>query len=412
MQLIELFKSAIQSLKANKKRSFLTIIGIMIGIAAVIAILGIGDGITKTMYDKFGNNAKQGQQTTEIAYDPDNINSAVYGFTQEQVDDINTQFGGEVKKVEIEQETDNLSTQADVGDTTTKVSLSLLKKPTHAIKLIAGKNFTKQDLATGQANALMSESMAKKQYGTAQNALGTTVTVNNVTYKVTGVYKTQAQFTADGDQNSYGVNLLLPKALYYQENSVKEGDTLKLTFSQGANASAISRKVAKYLKKNSPAATQGTYQYLDMEKALKQFSSQMSIITTFISFIAAISLFIAGIGVMNMMYISVSERTQEIGIRLAVGATPFNIMMQFLVEAVILTLTGGLLGFLGGAGLAHLLAPLLSNAIGGGSGIHIHAHVSLNAFLLAFGTSAAVGLIFGILPARQAANKNLIDILR
>ena len=95
-----------------------------------------------------------------------------------------------------------------------------------------------------------------------------------------------------------------------------------------------------------------------MEKALKQFSSQMSIITTFISFIAAISLFIAGIGVMNMMYISVSERTQEIGIRLAVGATPFNIMMQFLVEAVILTMTGGLLGFLGGAGLAHLLAAL------------------------------------------------------
>ena len=85
-------------------------------------------------------------------------------------------------------------------------------------------------------------------------------------------------------------------------------------------------------------------------------------------------------------------------------------MLQFLIEAVALTVTGGLLGFLGGAGLAHLLAPLLSSSIGGG--IHIHAHITMNAFLLAFGTSAAVGLIFGILPARQAANKNLIDILR
>lgn len=411
MQTIELVKSAIQSLKANKKRSFLTIIGIMIGIAAVITILGIGDGITKTMYDKFGNNAKQGQQTTEITYSPDNVNSTINGFTQEQIADINTQFGSEIKKVEIEQESDNLSTRADIGNTTKAVTLSLLKKPSHAVSIIAGHNFDKQTLDIGDTNALMSEKIAKRQYGSAQNALGTTITVNNATYTVTGVYKTQEEFTADGDQNSYGVDLLLPKKTYYQNNSVKEGNTIKLTFSQGTNASSVSRRIAKYLKNNSAVASQGSYQYLDMEKALKQFSSQMRIITVFISFIAAISLFIAGIGVMNMMYISVSERTQEIGIRLAVGATPFNIMMQFLVEAIILTLTGGLLGFLSGAGLAHLLAPLLSNAIGG-NGIHIHAHVSLNSFFLAFGTSAAVGLIFGILPARQAANKNLIDILR
>ena len=102
MQVIELFKTAIQSLRANKKRSFLTIIGIMIGIAAVIAILGIGDGITQTMYDKFGNNAKQGQQTTEIAFNPDNITSNTYGFTQNEVDNIKTQFGGEINNIKIE----------------------------------------------------------------------------------------------------------------------------------------------------------------------------------------------------------------------------------------------------------------------------------------------------------------------
>ncbi len=139
MQVIELFKTAIQSLKANKKRSFLTIIGIMIGIAAVIAILGIGDGITQTMYDKFGNNAKQGQQTTEIAFNPDNITSNTYGFTQDEVDNIKTQFGGEINNIKIERETDNLSTQAQIGDTTKNTSVSLLKKPSHQIHLIAGK---------------------------------------------------------------------------------------------------------------------------------------------------------------------------------------------------------------------------------------------------------------------------------
>lgn len=256
----------------------------------------------------------------------------------------------------------------------------------------------------------MKLSLAKRQYGTAQNALGTTATVGNTTYQIIGVYQNQTVYSLDGGQNKYGVDLLLPRGLYYHGDTATQGNTIKLTFDQGSDAGQISKRVARYLKKNGTAASQGSYQYEDMEKELKQFSSQMSIITKFISFIAAISLFIAGIGVMNMMYISVSERTQEIGIRLAVGATPLNIMMQFLVEAVALTVTGGLLGFLGGAGLAHLLAPLLSSSIGGG--IHIHAHVSLTAFLLAFGTSAAVGLIFGILPARQAANKNLIDILR
>lgn len=410
MRISELLRTALRSLRANKKRSFLTIIGIMIGIAAVITIMGIGDGITQTMYDKFGNNTKQGQQTTEIYYLPDNENSTLNGFTQQDLINIDNQFGGEIRRVRIEHEADNLNTHAEIGDANNNVTVSLLKKPTTAVKLVAGRQLSDNELVTGQPVALMKLSLAKRQYGTAQNAVGTTVTVGTTTYQVVGVYKDQAEYSLDGNQNKYGASLLLPFSLYYQGDTVNQGDTIKLTFDQGSDAGQISKRVAKYLKKSGSAANQGNYQYEDMEKELKQFSSQMSIITKFISFIAAISLFIAGIGVMNMMYISVSERTQEIGIRLAVGATPANIMLQFLIEAVALTVTGDLLGFLGGAGLAHLLAPLLSSSIGGG--IHIHAHITMNAFLLAFGTSAAVGLIFGILPARQAANKNLIDILR
>lgn len=410
MRISELLRTALRSLRANKKRSFLTIIGIMIGIAAVITILGIGDGITQTMYDKFGNNAKQGQQTTEIYYMPDNENSTVSGFNQQDMANIDNQFGREIRRVRIEHETANINTRADLGDVSKNVTVSLLRAAPTDVKLVAGHRLTANEMATGQAVAMMKSSLARHQYGTAQNALGTTVTVGATTYQIVGVYQDQAEYSMDGGQNKFGASFLLPKDLYYQGDTASSGNTIKLTFDQGSNAGQISKQVAKYLKKNGSAANQGSYQYEDMEKELKQFSSQMSIITKFISFIAAISLFIAGIGVMNMMYISVSERTQEIGIRLAVGATPFNIMMQFLVEAVALTVTGGLLGFLGGAGLAHLIAPLLSSSIGGG--IHIHAHITMTAFLMAFGTSAAVGLIFGILPARQAANKNLIDILR
>lgn len=409
MTFSELLFTAFRSLRANKKRSFLTIIGILIGIAAVIAILGIGNGITKTMYDQFGNHSKTGEQTTEIFFASAN-DSTVNGFQQTDIDNINRQFAGELQSVKIEHEKANLNETATIGNANRRVSVSLLKKPTTMVKMVAGQQPTTSQYLAGQPVAMMKAAMAKKQFGTAQNALGTSVQVGETTYRIVGVYQSQPSYTLEGGSNKYGTDLMLPQRFFYQGATAHSGDTIKLTFAQGQHANKVSTRVAKYLKKNGSAARSGLYQYENMEKELKQFSSQMKIITTFISFIAAISLFIAGIGVMNMMYISVSERTQEIGIRLAVGATPTNIMMQFLIEAVVLTVTGGLLGFVVGAGLAHLIAPLMSHSIG--SGIHLKAHVTVGSFMLAFGTSAAVGLIFGLLPARQAARKNLIDILR
>lgn len=158
------------------------------------------------------------------------------------------------------------------------------------------------------------------------------------------------------------------------------------------------------MKKNATAKDQGEYSFFDLGSMLEQLSKVMDTLTLFISAIAGISLFIAGIGVMNMMYISVSERTQEIGIRLAIGATPSNILLQFLLEAIMLTVSGGLIGFGFGWLFAHAIAKFIPG--------NITAVVTFNSFLLAFGVSTAVGVIFGILPARQAANKNLIDILR
>ncbi|MFL4443339.1 ABC transporter permease [Heyndrickxia coagulans] len=137
-------------------------------------------------------------------------------------------------------------------------------------------------------------------------------------------------------------------------------------------------------------------------RGLNGIGSVINSLTYFISAIAGISLFIAGIGVMNMMYISVSERTREIGIRLAIGATPKHILFQFLLEAVLLTGIGGLIGFGIGGGLAWLISLFLP----------FRAVIGVGSFLLAFCVSTFVGILFGILPAKNAANKNLIDILR
>ncbi len=146
----------------------------------------------------------------------------------------------------------------------------------------------------------------------------------------------------------------------------------------------------------------GSYEFFDTAAMLKGITAVIKGITYFIVAVASISLFIAGIGVMNMMYIAVSERTQEIGIRMAVGASQKQILWQFLIEAVMLTLSGGMIGYLAGLGVAMGISAFLP----------FKASVSLSTFLLAFGTSTVVGLVFGILPAKTASNKNLIDILR
>lgn len=406
---IELLKTAAQSLIANKKRSFLTIIGIAIGIAAVITILGMGAGVKKTLYDTFGSSS-QGEQTTEIDFYTDDSISTVVGFTPTDLANLRQKFPSQVTKIKVIHDQTGLSLKGQLGNRQQTITTSLLKKPTEKIKILAGRNIDQADLFSNQAVALLKDKVAKKQFGSMEAALGASLSLGSNSYRIVGVYHGQSTLDSYGSLNRYGVTALIPYQVYYQNQTEDSGNEIKLTFAKGANASKISKQLAKYLKKNGSAAHAGTYEYLDYEKALKQASATIGVITGFISLIAAISLFIAGIGVMNMMYISVSERTQEIGIRLAVGATPQNIMVQFLVEATILTVTGGMIGFVVGAGLSHLLAPLLSGMFSGG--INVKAHISIGAFLLAFGVSAAVGLIFGILPAKQAANKNLIDILR
>lgn len=378
MRNAELLRSALQSLRANPKRSFLTTIGITIGIAAVITILALGNGVKKRLSDEF-NTTQNGEQYTYLYFTPNDSQSAASGFTETDLNAIEERFGAKVKKAAI----------------------SLFKRPTSKISIIAGRNLTTNELLTEEPVILMKESLAKKQYQTVQNAVGTSVSIGDHDYRVVGVYRSQANTYND---NKYGADLIGGTKLFYSGTTATTGYGIKLTFYQGANAGKVTKKIKKYMEKKGTSAHDGTYMAVDAGAELTKVNNMITGLTAFISAIAGISLFIAGIGVMNMMYISVSERTQEIGIRLAVGAAPKNVMAQFLLEAIVLTVGGGLLGFV----IGWLLAGIISNFMP----YHIHAVVTLNSFLLAFGVSASVGIIFGILPAKQAANKNLIEILR
>ncbi|MDR2660980.1 MAG: ABC transporter permease [Lactobacillaceae bacterium] len=394
MQIRELFVSSFRSLISNKRRSILTMIGIIIGIASVITILSLGDGARLAMLKNL-EASSNGQQSTEINFVSTNFDDQnIAGFSQQDLNQIRENKN--IAKVSIQSDEHGILSVDGLINGKKINNLALLTNTAINSHLIAGKGISTNDLLVSNPVALVNKTIAKKGYKTVQNALNSSIEISGVSYTIVGVID-------DTAGNSYGqYGIVIPKKIFEMNNDSIVANTVKLHFTVGTNAVKETQKIANQLNKKGSHHNDGTYEFFDMQSLLKGIGTVIQGITYFIVAVAGISLFIAGIGVMNMMYISVSERTQEIGIRMAVGASQRQILWQFLIEAMMLTLIGGMIGYLSGVGIAMLVSIFLP----------FKASVSISTFLLAFGTSTIVGLIFGILPAKTASNKNLIDILR
>ncbi|WP_220740438.1 ABC transporter permease [Leuconostoc miyukkimchii] len=393
MQIRELFVSAFRSLVSNKRRSILTMIGIIIGIASVITILALGDGARVAMLKNL-QASDSGQQSTEINFAASG-DSKISGFSDDDLNRIRE--NNQVNKVSVQSDDHGiLSADGSVNGKNINPIVYLTSRANDD-HLISGQGITKNDSLVNNPVALVSQSLAKRGYRSNRNALNSGIEINGTTYTIIGIISDDA---TRGSYNNYDV--VVPRQVFQSNNADVSANTLKLTFVTGANVSEETKKIAEQLNSSGSQHNAGSYEFFDMAAMLKGVSAVIKGITYFIVAVAGISLFIAGIGVMNMMYIAVSERTQEIGIRMAVGASQQQILWQFLIEAVMLTLSGGMIGYLSGLGIAMGVSVFLP----------FTATVSLSTFLLAFGTSTAVGLVFGILPAKTASNKNLIDILR
>ena len=179
---------------------------------------------------------------------------------------------------------------------------------------------------------------------------------------------------------------------------------LQLKLTDDANKKDVAKKVEKQLNKKGTASDKGQYSYSDMESSMKQINKIFDGITYFVAAVAGISLFIAGIGVMNVMYISVAERTEEIAIRRAFGAKSRDIEIQFLIESVVLCLLGGIIGLILG-----ILFSFLVDAV---TPSYVSTMISFGPVIIAVGVSTLIGVVFGWVPARAAAKKELIDIIK
>src|SRR5699024_8090197 len=178
---------------------------------------------------------------------------------------------------------------------------------------------------------------------------------------------------------------------------------LEVNLQDRAELKESGENIANELNDRGSGTNSGSYSYVDLEEVTASFSTILSGITYFITAVAAISLFISGIGVMNVMYISVSERTEEIAIRRAFGAKRSEIELQFLIESIVLCFTGGVIGIIIGVGISQLIALIIPN---------IYSITNISSILISLGVSTTIGIIFGWVPARLAAKKNLIDIIK
>lgn len=393
------FRSAWQAIKNNRKRSILTMIGIIIGISSVITILAIGRGFEK---DTIKNLTKSDSKNVEIQLNFTPNDTSLYDTNTDFFQDADLSIIGNVegvKKVDYSK-IDEEQIYKDLIIKGKKTNKQIKLIGSEGEKVSIGRNLTSQDSELSNKVAAIDSVTAKELFDKSEQALGKGIEIEQELFRIVGVFPGEEQ---DNLFSLSNINIEIPKATYhYYFKSEKDTSSLTLTLEEGVEPDKVTSKVINQLKEKGSLKHLGEYEVLDTAMLTKGIGQILSTITYFITAVAGISLFIAGVGVMNMMYISVSERTKEIGIRRALGATRKSIMLQFLLEGLILTLSGGLIGYLLGMALAYSVGSL----------IKVNVSLDLFTILLAVGVSSVIGLVFSVMPASEAAKKDLIDILR
>ncbi|EEU67914.1 TPA: ABC transporter permease [Enterococcus faecalis] len=399
MNLYVNMRSAWKAIKNNRKRSVLTMVGIIIGISSVITILAIGRGFEK---DTIKNLTKSDSKDVEIQLNFTPSDTSLYDTNTKFFQDIDLSTIRNVEGVKKADysKIDEEQIYKDLFIRGNKKNKQIKLIDSEGKKVSIGRNLTGQDSGLLNKVATIDSFTAKELFNTLERALGKGIEIEQELFKVVGVFPGEEQDNLFSLSNT---NIEIPEDTYhYYFKSDKNTSSLTLVLKEGVKPDKVTSKVIKQLKDKGSLRHLGEYEVIDTAMLTKGISQILSTITYFITAVAGISLFIAGVGVMNMMYISVSERTKEIGIRRALGATRKSIMLQFLLEGLILTISGGIIGYLLGMIFAY----------GIGSLIEVHVSVDLFTIILAVGVASVIGLVFSVMPASEAAEKDIIDILR
>jgi len=402
----EALRIAIEAILKNKVRSFLTMLGIIIGVAAVIIMIAISAGTEATISDQItslGSNLVF-VQSTMMRGGPGQAASS--GLVYDDAAAIQDGVDG-VKSVVVEQQS---SENVKVGDTLLEdvdiLGTTIGFPSVRDMELAEGRYFTEQENQDKKKVAILGSTVATELFGT-QSPIGQYITVGNTKLAVIGVFKEKGTVgNTDFDSRVY-----LPIKVVFQKFTFNPfarfmGDSIRMIYvevdPQADQAQVITQVQLLLAKRHDVTMDSLDFTLTTQQDIISTQESTTSAFRSLLAWVAGVSLIVGGIGIMNIMLVSVTERTREIGIRQSVGATPADIQMQFLTEALVLSIVGGLLGMLVGVGGAYLFGALSD----------MRTVIQPASILLAFGSAAVVGAFFGYYPASRAAQLDPIEALR
>ncbi|MGI6555713.1 MAG: ABC transporter permease [Pseudoramibacter sp.] len=410
MNLRENILLAITSLKSNKMRSLLTMLGIIIGIGSVIAISSIGSAVSRSISSALNSMATK---SVDVYVTPRNSDNGGIDtkdmISQDMIDAFRHSFSDKIDDVAYSTSASLSGTVDDLKQT--KVSLTGANGgylDYMQLRIVSGHRFTEAESSGTRPLAIISKKLARKVFG-HQDPIGQSMTVRtdtgNVRCTVVGLYQTGGKDMVSAMTAVSSETVYLPPAA---ANALMRADDagnseIIVTLNQSADTAALSRQIKTWFNRHYYASNpDAKITTMNIEKQANEINNQMAKLSLGIALIAGISLLVGGIGVMNIMLVSVTERTREIGIRKALGASNRDIRFQFFVESIIICLIGGLIGIGVGAAIG----------AAGGHFVHITVYPTLSSILVAVLFSMAIGVFFGAYPANKAAKLNPIDALR
>ncbi|HUU72108.1 MAG TPA: ABC transporter permease [Burkholderiales bacterium] len=387
---------ALRSIRRNLLRSFLTVLGIVIGVAAVITMVTLGNGATRAVSDQIssmGSNLlllRPGQRYGEGA--PNFKNSDIEAI-RNQITSAAAVAPSTNKTVTAVYQSRNWSTSV------TGTNNDYFRAGNW--ELANGRTFTETEERAGRTVCVIGETVRENLFG-RQKPVGSEIRIKQFACEVIGVLKAKGQSAMGSDQDDTVVMPL--RTVQRRLTGSQDISRLNVSVREGASIDAVKQQLTLLLRerRNIGENENDDFRVLDTRQIAQTLTGTTKILTMLLGAVAAVSLLVGGIGIMNIMLVSVTERTREIGIRLAIGALEREVLLQFLIEAVVLSSLGGLIGIAIATGASIVAAGLMSVPYLFDPGIN----------LLSFLFSAAIGVIFGYFPARRAASLNPIDALR